>query len=125
MFSADSPWFTSFPAPSCGVSPRRRRRAKEVWRLASDLSIEGEVAADAPPDGMQMDASARAATVYHQDAPLGQFRPWALLRFHGYTHADVRTGSLVQTIETRYWNIRYVDVNERSEVLCISADASV
>ncbi|KAH9000892.1 hypothetical protein EDB86DRAFT_471879 [Lactarius hatsudake] len=137
--------------------------AKEVWRLASDLSIEGEVAADAPPDGGQMDASARAATVYHQYAPLGQFRPWALLRFPEFTQAvcrlafptlicmsflcvflhDVRTGSLVQTIKTRYWNIRYVDVNERhvflcrpdavhvfsressSEVLCIPADASV
>ncbi|KAH9174792.1 hypothetical protein EDB89DRAFT_472183 [Lactarius sanguifluus] len=136
--------------------------AKEVWRLANDFSIE--VAADAPPDGRQMNMSARAAMIhYHQYAPLGEFRPWALLRFPEFTHAvcrlafptlicmsfqcvflhDLRTGSLVQTIETRYWNIRYVDVNERhvflcrpdavhvfsressSEVLCILADASV
>ncbi|KAH9059600.1 hypothetical protein EDB87DRAFT_769565 [Lactarius vividus] len=81
------------PVPSCGVSPRCSNDrlqwhvrsfahceydngylvfdrqggddgAKEVWRLASDLSIEGEAATDAPPDGRQVDASARAAAVY-------------------------------------------------------------
>ncbi|KAH8984937.1 hypothetical protein EDB92DRAFT_2032795 [Lactarius akahatsu] len=115
----------------------REDGAKEVWRLASDLSTEGEVAADAPPDSRQMDASARAVMVYHQYAPRGQFRPWALLTFpeatrayrlayptlicasddHAFLH-DVRTGYLVQTIdfdihlqELSY--VAYVDVNER------------
>ncbi|KAH9174791.1 hypothetical protein EDB89DRAFT_472508 [Lactarius sanguifluus] len=142
----------------------REDGAKEVWRLASSLSTEGEVAADAPPDSRQMDASARAVTVYHQYAPRGQFRPWALLTFPEVMHAyrlvyptlicangdhaflhDVRTGSLVQTIDIdiRFQALSYVDVNERhafvseqdavhvfsresgSEVLQIPADATV
>ncbi|KAH9026256.1 hypothetical protein EDB83DRAFT_1927333 [Lactarius deliciosus] len=112
----------------------REDGAKEVWRLASDLSTEGEVAANAPPDGRQMDASARAVMVYRQYAPRGQFRPWALLTFpeatrayrlayptlicasddHTFLH-DVRTGSLVQTIaiDIRLQELSYVDVNER------------
>ncbi|KAH9038547.1 hypothetical protein EDB85DRAFT_2189366 [Lactarius pseudohatsudake] len=115
----------------------RKDGAKEVWRLASDLSTEGEVAADAPPDSRQMDASARAVMVYRQYAPRGQFRPWALLTFpeatrayrlayptlicasddHAFLH-DVRTGSLVQTIGIdirlpELNSVSYVDVNER------------
>ncbi|KAH9000891.1 hypothetical protein EDB86DRAFT_471386 [Lactarius hatsudake] len=112
----------------------REDGSKEVWRLASDLSTEREVAADAPPDNRQMDASARAVMVYHQYAPRGQFRPWALLTFpeatcayrlayptlicasddHAFLH-DVRTGSLVQTIgiDIRLLELSYVDVNER------------
>ncbi len=106
---------------------------KEIWRLAN----EGEVAAHSPPDGEQMDASARAATVYHQYAPLGQFRPWALLRFreptnmyrlayptlicanfkHAFLH-DVRTGSQVQTIDICLRALSYVDVNERYAFAC-------
>ncbi|KAH9002138.1 hypothetical protein EDB86DRAFT_3074499 [Lactarius hatsudake] len=78
-----------------------------------------------------MDASACAATEYHQYAPRGQFRPWAVLALPSFTtmyrlayptlictnsrHAflyDVRTGSLVQTIDI-HLQICYVDVNER------------
>ncbi len=135
---------------------------REVWRLASEFTAEGEVAAHAPPEGEQMDLSARAVALYHQYAPHGQFRPWALLRFHeltcvyrlayptlmcaSYEHAflhDVRTGSLVQTIDIRLRSLRDVDVNEYhafmcepdavhvfsresgTEVLCIPADASI
>ena len=111
--------------------------AKEVWRLASEFTAEGEVAAYAPPDNEQMDASARAAGLYHQYAPRGQFRPWALLRCHELTRAyrlvyptficasyeraflhDVRTGSLVQTIDIRLQDLRYVDVNEHHAFVC-------
>ncbi|KAH9059604.1 hypothetical protein EDB87DRAFT_769868 [Lactarius vividus] len=116
----------------------------EVWRLANDFSIEGEVAADAPPDGEQMDVSARVAALYHQYAPRGQFRPWALLRFHEATRAyrlayptlicasderaflhDVRTGSLVQTIDIHLEGLRYVDVNERHAFVCERAAVHV
>jgi len=110
---------------------------KEVWRLASDFAAEDEVAARAPPNNEQMHASARAATVYHQYAPRGQFRPWALMAFpeptrayrlayptlisasyeHAFLH-DVRTGSLVQTIHIRLRDLRYVDVNERHAFVC-------
>ncbi|KAI9444181.1 hypothetical protein H4582DRAFT_2071752 [Lactarius indigo] len=111
--------------------------AMEVWRLASDCPIRGEVAADAPPDGEQMDVSTRAAALYHQYAPRGQFLPWALLRFHEFTRAyrfayptlicashdraflhDVRTGSLVQTIDIHLEDLCYVDVNERHAFVC-------
>jgi len=111
--------------------------AKEVWRLASDFAAEGEVAACAPPDRGQINVSARAAMVYHQYAPRGQFRPWALLRVRestdtyrlayptlicaGYKHAflhDVRTGSLVQTINIRFRTPCYVYVNERHAFVC-------
>ncbi|KAF8271814.1 hypothetical protein EI94DRAFT_1827289 [Lactarius quietus] len=89
----------------------------EVWRLTSDCTSKDEVAANSPPNDKQMAMSARAAAVYHQYAPLGQFRPWALLRLPdfqpqnlfrlayptlicvGYEHTflyDVRTGSLEQ-----------------------------
>ncbi|KAH8984939.1 hypothetical protein EDB92DRAFT_1950395 [Lactarius akahatsu] len=135
--------------------------SREVWRLTSEFTAEGEVAADAPPDGRQMDVSARAE-LYHQYAPLGQFQPWALLRFpeiawkyrlvyptllcasdeHAFLH-DVRTGSLLQTIDLRYRDISDGDVNERhvffceldavhvfsresgNEVLCIPTDVSL
>ncbi|KAH9174794.1 hypothetical protein EDB89DRAFT_473376 [Lactarius sanguifluus] len=63
----------------------RRSMEKEVWRLASDFSTESEVAIHSPPDVEQIDASACAATVYHQYAPRGQFRPWALLALPGFT----------------------------------------
>jgi len=112
--------------------------SKEVWRLASDFAAEDEVAAHAPPDGQQMEASASAATVHHQYAPRGQFRPWALLEYPGLTRAyrlayptlicassrkaflhDVRTGSLVQTINiTTVQSLCYVDVNERHAFVC-------
>ncbi|KAH9019012.1 hypothetical protein EDB85DRAFT_2294341 [Lactarius pseudohatsudake] len=112
----------------------RMSEEKEVWRLASDFSAEGEVATHSPPDVEQMDASACAATVYHQYAPRGQFRPWAVLALPSFTimyrlayptlifansrHAflyDLRTGSLVQTIDLQ---ICYVDVNERYVFVC-------
>ncbi|KAH9032739.1 hypothetical protein EDB84DRAFT_1561882 [Lactarius hengduanensis] len=136
--------------------------SREVWRLTSEFTAEGEVAADAPPGGRQMDVSARAEELYHQYAPLGQFRPWALLRFpefawkyrlayptllcasneHAFLH-DVRTGSLLQTIDLQYHDIYGCDVNERhvffcrpdavhvfsresgNEVLCIPVNASL
>ena len=108
---------------------------KEIWRLASDFS-EGEFAADAPPDDEQMGESARAAEVYRHYAPRGHFRPWALLWFpedyegrfrlayptlissgpkEVFLH-DVRTGSLVQTIDMHM--PCDVDVNERHAFLC-------
>ncbi|KAF8261626.1 hypothetical protein EI94DRAFT_1745545 [Lactarius quietus] len=134
----------------------------EVWRLTSDFATEDEAAIDSPPNDKQMAISARAAAMYHQYAPLGQFRPWALLRLpeftevyrlvyptlicanfeHAFLH-DVRTGSLVQVINTGLRTICNVDVNERhafvceedvvhvfslengSEVLCIPAEAIV
>ncbi|KAH9061243.1 hypothetical protein EDB87DRAFT_406313 [Lactarius vividus] len=40
---------------------------KEVWRLASDFSAEGEVATHSPPDVEQMDASACAAAHVSRD----------------------------------------------------------
>ena len=109
--------------------------AKEVWRLASDFSAEGEVAAHSPPDSDQMFLSARAAEVYQ---PHGHFRPWALLRsdeFKGrvcrlayptlisanYRYDslhDVRTGSLVQTFDVRIRYCHSVDVNERHAFVC-------
>jgi hypothetical protein len=110
---------------------------KEVWRLASDFAAEDEVAAHAPPDGQQMEASASAATVHHQYAPRGQFRPWALLAYPQLTRAyrlayptlicassrkaflhDVRTGSLVQTIDITIRSLCYVDVSERHVFVC-------
>ncbi|KAH9026255.1 hypothetical protein EDB83DRAFT_2678809 [Lactarius deliciosus] len=116
----------------------------EVWRLANDFSIEGEVAADAPPDGEQMDVSATVAALYHQYVPRGQFRPWALLRFHELTRAyrlayptlicasderaflyDVRTGSIVRTIDIHLEGLRYVDVNERHVFVCERAAVHV
>ncbi|KAI9444182.1 hypothetical protein H4582DRAFT_1069114 [Lactarius indigo] len=134
---------------------------KEVWRLSSEFT-EGEVAVDAPPGAAQMDVSNRAEELYNQYAPLGQFRPWALLRFPEFAHKyrlvyptlicashelaclhDVRTGSLVQTINTHLEGLYDADVNERhvflckqnavhvfsresgNEVLCIPVDAGV
>ncbi|KAF8272817.1 hypothetical protein EI94DRAFT_161052 [Lactarius quietus] len=109
----------------------------EVWRLASDFSTEDEVAADAPPNVMQNEASAEAAEVYHQYAPLGQFRPWALLQFADFigagrlvyptlicaTHEqtflyDVRTGSLMQTITIHFRTLGCVDVSEHHVFVC-------
>ncbi|KAH9083554.1 hypothetical protein EDB83DRAFT_2547113 [Lactarius deliciosus] len=106
----------------------RMSEEKEVWRLASG---KDEVSTHSPPDVEQMDASACAATEYHQYAPRGQFRPWAVLALPSFAtmyrlayptpiytnsrHAflyDVRTGSLVQTIDI-HLQICYVDVNER------------
>ncbi|KAH9059599.1 hypothetical protein EDB87DRAFT_1563124 [Lactarius vividus] len=114
----------------------RLSEEKEVWRLASDFSTEGEVAIHSPPDVEQIDASACAATVYHQYAPRGQFRPWAVLALPSFTtmyrlsyptlicansrHAflyDIRTGSLVQTIDF-HLQICYVDVNEHHAFVC-------
>ncbi|KAI9458951.1 hypothetical protein BJY52DRAFT_406892 [Lactarius psammicola] len=110
---------------------------KEVWRLASDFSAEDDVATHSSPDDEQMDASARAATVYHQYAPRGQFRPWAVLAFPDFTRMyrlayptlicanfrnaflhDIRTGSLLQTIDIRLQALSYVDVNERHAFVC-------
>ncbi|KAH9013274.1 hypothetical protein EDB85DRAFT_2098398 [Lactarius pseudohatsudake] len=136
--------------------------SKEVWRLASGFTTDDEVAAHAPPEAVQIAVSAHAAALNHQYAPRGHFRPWALLRFHEPTHGyrlayptlicasheraflhDVHTGSLVQTIDMRLRDLRYVDVDERhafvcesvavhvfsresgNEVLCIPTDASV
>ncbi|KAH9026253.1 hypothetical protein EDB83DRAFT_2425507 [Lactarius deliciosus] len=107
-----------------------------------DTSREAKSPPDAPPDGRQMDVSARAEELYHQYAPLGQFRPWALLAFpeiawkyrlaypillcasdeHAFLH-DVRTGSLLQTIDLQYYDIYGGDSG--NEVLCIPSDANV
>ncbi|KAH9000896.1 hypothetical protein EDB86DRAFT_2777726, partial [Lactarius hatsudake] len=114
----------------------RMSEEKEVWRLASDIPTEGEVAIHSPPDVEQIDASACAATVYSQYAPRGQFRPWALLALPGFTTLyrlayptlicansrraflyDVRTGSLVHTIDF-HLQICYVDVNEHHAFVC-------
>ena len=122
----------------------RRSGEMEVWRLASDFSAEGEVATHSPPDHEQMDASARAATMYHQYAPRGQFRPWALLapphftcayrlvyptlicaKFNEVSLHDVRTGSLVQTLRAYVPDICYVDVNERHAFACGSTAVNV
>jgi hypothetical protein len=105
---------------------------REVWRLASDVSAEDEVALHAPPS-TQMAAAARAAEVYQQYAPRGHFRPWALLTFpdstarrhrfvyptllctsnqHAFLH-DVHTGSLVQTINLNIQTYCSVDLSER------------
>ncbi len=108
-----------------------------MWRLSSDLSAEDEVAAHAPPDDEQRRACARAAAVYRQYAPRGQFRPWALLQPTEHTRAyrlayptlicasydraflhDVRTGALVQTIDIAPRTLCYVDVNERHAFVC-------
>ncbi|KAF8268347.1 hypothetical protein EI94DRAFT_1188757 [Lactarius quietus] len=110
---------------------------KEVWRLARDFAAEDEVAVHAPPNNKQIDASTHAAEVYRQYAPRGHFRPWALLAFPGLTRAyrlayptlicahfrqaflhDVRTGSLVQTIDITIRGLSYVDVNERHAFVC-------
>ncbi|KAH9017135.1 hypothetical protein EDB83DRAFT_192974 [Lactarius deliciosus] len=114
----------------------RELPSKEVWRLSSEFT-QGEAAVDAPLEAMQMDVSTRAEELYHQYAPLGQFRPWALLRFpesaweyrlayptllcasdeHAFLH-DVRTGSLLQTIDFRYHDIYGGDVNEHHVFFC-------
>ena len=109
---------------------------KEVWRLTSDFVGEGEVAADAPPDDVQMAASAKVANLYHHYAPRGHFRPWALLRLESVTKYrlayptlacankehiflyDVCTGSLVQTINIHLQSFCSVDVNERYVFVC-------
>jgi len=119
---------------------------QEVWRLASDISAEDEVAVHSPPDDGQMRASARAAAVYHQYAPRGQFRPWALLGIFKSTFAyrlayptlicstleqaflyDVRTGVLVQTINIslQLQGLVYVDVNERHAFICERTEVHV
>lgn len=110
----------------------------EVWRLASDFSAEDEVAADAPPNDVQMTASAHAAELYRQYAPRGHFRPWALLTIlpqsmHKYRLVyptlicasleqivlhDVRTGSLVQTVNIDIQTLSYVHVSERHAFVC-------
>jgi hypothetical protein len=110
---------------------------KEVWRLASDFVDEGEVAANAPPDDEQMAVSRDVANQYRHYAPRGQFRPWALLGLdefvgkyrlayptlicasmeHTFLY-DVRTGSLVQTINVHLQSIGSVDVNERHAFVC-------
>jgi hypothetical protein len=85
--------------------------------------------------------SAFAAARCSQYAPRGHFCAWAKLSFPELTHAfrlayptlvcanrkhvflhDVRTGSLVQTIDINASNprIRYVDVNERHVFVCES-----
>ncbi|KAN0140889.1 hypothetical protein V8E53_001333 [Lactarius tabidus] len=109
----------------------------EVWRLDSDFS-EGEVALDAPPNLMQMVTSASAAELYEQYAPRGQFRPWALLEFPDSTTSayrlmyptlicasneqaflhDVRTGSLVQTVDLNLQTLCSVDLSERHIFVC-------
>jgi hypothetical protein len=109
----------------------------EVWRLSSDFAAEGEVAADSPPDDKQMAVSAHAAKVYKFYAPRGHFRPWALLRLPEFAdvyrlvyptlicansqHAflyDVRTGSLLRTININLWTICDIDMSERHAFLC-------
>jgi len=112
------------------------RKSKEVWRLASNFA-EGEVAADAPPGDEQMAVSAEFANIYRHYAPYGQFRPWSLLKLdeivlsyrlayptlicaseeHTFLY-DVRTGSLVQTINIHLRYISDVDVNERHAFVC-------
>ncbi|KAF8261627.1 hypothetical protein EI94DRAFT_1833216 [Lactarius quietus] len=88
----------------------------------------------------------RATAVYHQYAPLGQFRPWALLRLPNsqppnlfrfrlayptlicaiYEHTflyDVRTGSLEQQFNLLLYPFAIVcdvDVNERYAIVCES-----
>jgi hypothetical protein len=110
---------------------------KEVWRLASDFVAEDDVAANAPPGAQQIAMSAHVMELYHHYAPHGQFRPWSLLRFEElvYTYrlayptllcasevhtflCDVRTGSLLQTINTHLPGFRYLDVNERHVFIC-------
>lgn len=111
----------------------------EVWRLASDFSTEDEVAAEAPPNDVQMTVSAHAAEVYRQYAPRGHFRPWALLTVflpqHMRTYRlvyptlicasleqivlyDVRTGSLVQVVNIDLQTLSYVDVSEHHVFVC-------
>ena len=92
--------------------------------------------------------SARAAAVYHQYAPLGQFRPWALLwppeyvygcrltyptfictcYEHSYLY-DVLTGSHVRKIELRLLDplrsVCDVDVSERYALVCESHEVRV
>jgi hypothetical protein len=63
----------------------KARATKEVWRLASDFSAEGKVAAHSQPDDQKMIVSACAAEVCHHYAPPGHFRTWALLRFPEFT----------------------------------------
>ncbi|KAH9017137.1 hypothetical protein EDB83DRAFT_2679885 [Lactarius deliciosus] len=95
----------------------------EVWRLANDFSIEGEVAADAPPDGEQMDVSATVAALYHHiptrvpDTHMRERRACFLY--------DVRTGSIVRTIDIHLEGLRYVDVNERHVFVCERAAVHV
>ena len=114
-----------------------RARELEVWRLASDLSAEGEVATHSLPEDRQKIVSARAAEVYCHYAPRGHFRPWAMLRTqdaahtyrlayptlisagseHAFLH-DVCTGSLEQTINIHVQEVLGVDVNERHAFVC-------
>lgn len=110
---------------------------REVWRLASDFSAEGEVAVDSPPNDKQMAVSAHAAAMYRHYAPRGHFRAWALLRppqswymyrlayptliCATYDHIflyDVRTCSLMQTINIYLQILRCVDVNELYAFVC-------
>jgi hypothetical protein len=110
--------------------------------LANDIEA-GEAAVSAPPDEEQLHMSAFAAARCRQYAPRGHFRAWAKLSFpettrayrlayptlvcanhkHAFLH-DVRTGSLVQTIDINA-RIRYVDVNERHLFVCESTAVHV
>ena len=114
----------------------------EAWRLASDfVDGEPEVAPYAPPDAEQKRAYGFAAMIptHLRCARHGHFRPWAKLSFptlnrahrlaypmllcagigHIFLH-DVRTGALVQTIDSDIvlQDIRWVDVNERHIFTC-------
>jgi hypothetical protein len=117
--------------------PRAGSTQMEIWRLASDFVVEDEVAADAPPSGEQMAMSAHVTGLYHHYTPHGQFQPWSLLRVdepvypyrlayptlictskeHTFLY-DVRTGSLLQTINTHLPSFRCPDVNERHAFVC-------
>ncbi|KAI0040438.1 hypothetical protein FA95DRAFT_1599422 [Auriscalpium vulgare] len=109
--------------------------SKEVWRLASDFASNDAVVEAARPDYTQLRAAAQAAQ-RHGYAGRGHFRPWALLVFPEMTLAyrfvyptllsasesraflyDVRTGTLMQTIENVVAdgdNINYVELSERN-----------
>jgi hypothetical protein len=124
----------------CNASYHRRARCSpfgNAFRRSSDFVDEGEVAADALPDDEQMAVSADVAGLYHHYAPRGQFRPWALLRLDEFVSKyrvayptlvcasmdhiflyDVRTGSLVQTINICLQSIGSVDLNERHAFVC-------
>ncbi|KAN0131825.1 hypothetical protein V8E53_010353 [Lactarius tabidus] len=110
---------------------------QEVWRLSSDFASHGEVAATSRPNDEQMATSAHAAAVYRHYAPRGHFRAWALLRppeplftyrlafptlicanlDHAFLY-DVRTCSLMQTINIHLRTLYCVDVNERHAFVC-------
>ena len=113
-------------------------QAKEVWRLAKDVSPEDVTSA--APDHMQLRASDYARGRHQEHNERGHFRPWSLItlpeptwafRFvyptlitaglhHAYLY-NVCTRELVQVIDgitEQDMTIHYVDLSSRHVFIC-------